>query len=63
MSHRSREVHDSCHVLVQGPETAFKSFKCCSRLTVVKLGCRVRKVYIALRVVMVLGTGANNVGI
>ena len=62
-SHRSRKVHNSCHLLVQGPESPLEVLKHCSGLRTISLRCRVWEIKRSLRVIMVLRTSADNVGI
>ena len=60
---RSREVHDSCHIWMQRPETTLECFQVSCCLIVVKLSRGIREVDAALWVIVIFGPSANNVSI
>jgi hypothetical protein len=48
---------------MQRPETPSESFQGSRRLIIVKLSCGIREVNAALRIIVIFGTGTNNIGI
>lgn len=60
-STRLREIHDSSHVRVQWFKATFECFERRRRLSIVHLSRGVREVDVALRIVVILGTRADNV--